>query len=481
MTDLGGTATDDSIELIPQGPGVVEWPPEPVSRPDLRHRTFDDTEFWKSIPEYGPVARDEFLDHRFQSRMSVTRLEQLEKTVGGLAPLGFIDDVRRGLLRAPMALRLSPYIISRIEWARAYEDPLRIQFLPVGSTALPDHPKLTLDSLHEQADSPTPGLVHRYPDRALFLALDVCPVYCRFCTRSYAIGADTESVDKVGFKPDPRRWERAFAYLESRHEIEDVVVSGGDAYILPPAHITAIGERLLAIPHIRRIRFATKGPAVVPMKILTDDAWTMALVGISEAARKLEKQVFLHTHFNHPAEITEITRRATNRLFTMGVTVRNQSVLIRGVNDDPGVMTELVRKLSFINVQPYYVYQHDMVAHVEELRTSVGATTEIERQVRGATAGFNTPLFVTDLPGGGGKRDVHSYDHYDPVTGISVYRSPAVDPARVYLYFDPIDGLPAESQRRWRTPGEDEAMIREAVEAAGLGSGPRFKSSRSAE
>jgi lysine 2,3-aminomutase len=121
-----------------------------------------------------------------------------------------------------------------------------------------------------------------------------------------------------------------------------------------------------------------------------------------------------------------------------------------------------------MNVQPYYVYQHDMVKHVEELRTTVESTTEIDREVRGTTAGFNTPLFIVDLPGGGGKRDVHSFDHYDPTTGISVYRSPAVDAEKVYLYFDPIHELPEEGRRRWHTAGEDESMIREAIAAAGL-------------
>ena len=132
-----------------------------------------------------------------------------------------------------MAMRISPYILSLIDWDNPYEDPLRTQFVPVASTRLPDHPALTLDSLHEQDDSPTPGLVHRYHDKVLFLPLDVCPVYCRFCTRSYAIGTDTDEVEKVDYKPAVARWDRAFAYLASRPEIEDVVVSGGDTYMLP--------------------------------------------------------------------------------------------------------------------------------------------------------------------------------------------------------------------------------------------------------
>jgi len=441
---------------------------EPISAAELTHRDFDESEFWRAIPAYRELSRDEFMDHRFQSRQSITSLEQLEATVGGLASQAFLEDVRDGQRRAPMALRISPYIISRIDWSEPFTDPLRVQFLPVSSTAVPDHPRLSLDSLHEQLDSPTPGLVHRYRDKALFLALDVCPIYCRFCTRSYAIGGDTSSVDKVSIKPNPRRWDKAFAYLASRPEIEDVVISGGDAYVLPPTHIKSIGETLLAIPHIRRIRFASKGPAIMPMKILSDGDWTDALTSVFETGRKLHKEVCLHTHFNSATEITEITREAMNELFSRGIPVRNQSVLIRGVNDDSDRMLDLIQKLSYMNVQPYYVYQHDMVKRVEELRTRVEHSTEIERSVRGATAGFNTPLFVVDLPGGGGKRDLHSYDHYDRTNGISVYRSSVVEGEKVYLYFDPLHLLPVEGRRRWHTAGEDEVMIREAIAAAGL-------------
>lgn len=329
---------------------------------------------------------------------------------------------------------------------------------------------LRLDSLAEQDDSPVPGLVHRYHDKVLFLALDVCPVYCRFCTRSYAIGGDTDSVDKVDYKPIPKQWNYAFAYLLSRPEIEDVVVSGGDAYFLPASRIRTIGETLLAIPHIRRIRFATKGPAVMPMKILSDTEWSDALIDLARTGRHMNKEVCLHTHFNHANEITDITRRAMRYLYREGVTIRNQSVMIRGVNDSDSAMNDLVKKLSEINVQPYYVYQHDMVKGVEELRTRVRKTADIERAVRGVTAGFNTPTFVTDAPGGGGKRVIHSHEHYDEETGISVYRSPTVDPDKAYLYFDPLSRLPEGGQARWDDEAEYSLMIAEAMQAAGCAS-----------
>lgn len=441
---------------------------EPVDEEDLEHRAFAEGPFWRAIPAFREVSREEFLDHRFQLRETVTRVEQLDVLLADLVSREFLQDVHDGLRLAPMNMRLSPYVLARIDWERPYEDPVRRQFIPVASTREHDHPKLTLDSLHEQEDSPTPGLVHRYPDKALFLPLDVCPVYCRYCTRSYAIGSDTELVDKVQYRLSRDRWDQAFAYLTSRPEVEDVVVSGGDVYMLPATMLREIGQMLLAIPHIRRIRFASKGPAVMPMKILSDREWTEALCEVVDMGREECKEVCLHTHFNTVNEISDLTRRAMNLLFRRGVKVRNQSVLIRGVNDDSEHMITLVRKLALMNVQPYYVYQHDMVQGVEELRTRVADTVEIERQVRGATAGFNTPMFVNDVPGGGGKRDVHSYDHYDEVTGVSVYRSPSVDEGKAYLYFDPICLLPEEGQARWADANQHDQIVREAVEAAGL-------------
>jgi len=439
----------------------------PVSEQSLAHRKYDDSDFWRSIPAFANVSRAEFLGHGFQNRKSVTRLDELREVVGGLVGPEFLADVKEGVRRAPMALRLSPYILARINWDEPYKDPLRIQFLPVASSFRPDHPKLLLDSLHEQKDSPTLGLVHRYPDKALFLAVDVCPVYCRFCTRSYAIGSDTQTVEKVSYLPNRQRWAQAYAYLLSRPEIEDVVISGGDAFFLAPRHLQEIGETLLAIPHIRRLRFATKGPAVAPMKILTHEEWTDALTTVVEKGRSLGKEVALHTHFNCPAEISGITKDAMDLLFERGIKVRNQSVLIRGVNDDPADMLHLVKKLSDMNVQPYYVYQHDMVRGVEDLRTRLADSADLERRVRGETAGFNTPTFVTDVPGGGGKRDLHSYDHYDETTGVSVYRSPAVDEDQRYLYFDPLHLLPEEGRRRWSDPSTRDAIVEEALAAAG--------------
>ncbi|MCZ7687173.1 MAG: KamA family radical SAM protein [Sandaracinaceae bacterium] len=335
-------------------------------------------------------------------KASITKVPKLLEALEGLVSPSFIEDAAEGFRNAPMAVRVSPYLLSLIDWNNPYEDPLRRQFIPLGSTRLADHPKLRFDSLNEQGDAPVAGLTHRYPDKALFLALDTCPVYCRFCTRSYAVGPEVEQdeLEKLSLKANKKRWDDAFGYIASRPELEDIVVSGGDSFNLRADQIREIGDRLLDIPNVRRMRFATKGPAVMPQKLLSDDEWFEALIAVVKRGRTMAKEVVLHTHFNHPNEITSITKRAMDRLQSEGVTVRNQSVLQRGVNDDVGTMQLLVKRLAYVNVQPYYVYVHDMVKGVEELRTTVETAANLEKNVRGVTAGFNTPVFVVDAPGG---------------------------------------------------------------------------------
>ena len=457
-----------SLKVLPIRPDaepIVAKKPA-VDPATLEHRNLVSGPFWQKIPAYRDVTEAQFLDHTWQAKNSITKIDKLLATVQGIVPSGFIDDIELGMKRAPMSVRVSPYMVSLINWEDPYNDPIRIQFFPLASRLLPDHPKLDLDSLHEQEDAPVPGLTHRYQDKALFLPLDTCPVYCRFCTRSYAVGIDTEGVEKVNLKANEERWKRAYAYMASRPELEDIVISGGDAYQLRAQQLTEIGEALLAMPNIRRMRFATKGPAVMPQKILTDTAWVDALTAVVEKGRKLHKEVVLHTHFNNPNEITDITEAAMNKLMERGITVRNQSVLQRGVNDTPATMTLLVKRLGHINVHPYYVYVHDLVKGVEDLRTTVDTALLIEKHVRGYTAGFNTPTFVVDAPGGGGKRDAHSYEYYDRESGISVYTAPSVKPGQYFLYFDPLHQLSAVAQRQWQDPAEQERMVETALAKA---------------
>jgi lysine 2,3-aminomutase len=240
---------------------------------------------------------------------------------------------------------------------------------------------------------------------------------------------------------DRLRWQRAFDWLEKHPEVEDVVLSGGDVFNLSPAAICEISKRLLNIASIRRIRIATKGLAVIPSRFGRDAKWTDAILDWISKGREKMVQVCIHTHFNHPNEITWVTKQACELLFKRGATIRNQSVLLRGVNDDPQTMSKLIKRLSYLQIQPYYVYQHDMVKGAESYRTPLQTALDLEKLIRGQTAGFNMPTFVIDLPGGGGKRGVHSFESYDREMGVSVYRSPVISNTRLYRYYDPIRTL----------------------------------------
>ncbi|MBX3730147.1 MAG: KamA family radical SAM protein [Candidatus Sumerlaeia bacterium] len=437
-----------------------------TDKPDLRHRQLRGGEFWKKIPAYANIPEELFNDHSWQLKHSITSVDKLLDTLRDIVSREFYDDAKAGFAKAPMAVRVSPYALALMNWDDPCNDPIRRQFIPLASHSTPDHPELHLDTLNEQNDSPVFGLTHRYPDKALFLALDICPVYCRYCTRSYAVGFDTEEVAKVKLAQDEKRYQRIFEYIRSQPQLEDIVISGGDAYMLRPSRIRLIGDTLLDIPHVQRLRFATKGPAIMPMKLLSDHEWYDALRAVVDRGRKLHKEVVVHTHFSHPDEITEISKRAMDRLMEDGITVRNQAVLQRGVNDDPATMILLTRRLSYINVHPYYIYMHDLVKGVEDLRTSVQVGVDIEKAVRGATAGFNTPNIVVDAPGGGGKRVVHSYEHYDRETGISVYTAPSVKAGRFFLYFDPFDQLAPDIQAAWRDEKKRNDMKQAALAAA---------------
>ncbi|KAI7541136.1 hypothetical protein KC331_g8758 [Hortaea werneckii] len=431
----------------------------PTDKPGQRPGFYSEpTEYWKTVKVWHNVTAKDFMSYRWQVANTIDRKDKLINFLSTVVPEQipqkrsnendtapfqtreeFLVNVVEGIKTAPMAIRLTPHILSVINWVDPVNDPVRCQFIPLKSGLLPDHPKLMLDSLQETTGSPVPGLVHRYPDKALFLATSVCPVYCRFCTRSYAVGGNTESVTKAAMKPIKRRWEAMFEYIEKTPAIQDIVVSGGDCYYLQPDHLLYIGERLLSIPNIKRFRLASKGLAVCPMRI-TDrsDGWTDSLVDLSNKGRQIGKQVALHTHFNHPAEITHATELAARYLFQQGVILRNQTVLLKGVNDDLDAMSRLVRQLADLNVQPYYVYQGDMISGVEDLRTPLSTILELENRMRGTIAGFMMPAFVVDLPGGGGKRLANSYETYDRDTGLSTWKAPGVAGDKVFEYYDPI-------------------------------------------
>ena len=239
VIDAGGAS--DAGDAV-QGAESVPALKPPVDPSTLTHKDLLGGEFWRKIPAYAEISEAEFLDHRWQAKHSITNIKKLLEALKGLVSDAFVADAERGFERAPMSVRVSPYLLSLIDWSNPHEDPLRVQFIPLGSRLLPDHPKLDLDSLHERVDMPVTGLTHRYTDKALFLALDTCPVYCRFCTRSYAVGIDTEEVSKFQLRVNAERWDKTFAYIRSRPELEDIVISGGDVYQLRAEQITQIGR-----------------------------------------------------------------------------------------------------------------------------------------------------------------------------------------------------------------------------------------------
>jgi lysine 2,3-aminomutase len=436
--------------------------------PELEHRNFRNDDFWKEVPGWAHVTRGEFADHKWQAKNSITKVAQVEKVLGSRLSKAVLEDILDGQKRTPMNIRITPYIFALINWDDPVNDPLRKQFLPLGSQFLPDHPFYLEDSLSEDVDSPIPMLTHRYPDKVLFLPTTICPVYCSYCTRSRIIGGSTEMIEKETYGANQKKWDLVFEYLASKPAVEDVVISGGDSFMLMPKQLQYIGESLLKIPHIRRIRFATKGIAIYPQKVLTDDEWFNALVNVHKLGRSFGKQVVIHTHFSSPREITKWSQMAMDRIFQEGIIVRNQAVLQDGVNNSLDQMVLLTRQLSYINIQPYYVYMHDMVPGCEHFRTTIKEGEDLEKAVRGTTAGFNTPTFVCDLPGGGGKRNVSSYEYYDQELGISVWTAPNVKPGQVFYYFDPIRKLSTEVQKRWESEKERRAMLSEVKAKAGI-------------
>ncbi|KAA8564691.1 hypothetical protein EYC84_011593 [Monilinia fructicola] len=464
-SNASGRAAVTDLPIFNDGPIPEPYIPHSTAKvpglPVYDAAMSDRSAYWQKIPRWKDVSEAKFLEYKFHASNTINTMMQLEVFMLEVLPPvlrrhpefpgivtreDFINDVKGGIKAAPMSIRMPPHILSIIDWNNPFDDPIRRQFIPMKSSKLEDHPKVELDSLHESDDSPVEGFVHRYYDKALFLATSICPLYCRFCTRSWSIGPETEKVKKTAFKPLLKRWEEIFTYIEDTPQLQDIVVSGGDCYSLTADNLRLIGERLISIPHIKRFRFATKGLAVSPVRILDDrDGWAAEMIRLSKLAKEAGKSMAIHTHFNHPRELTWISRMALQKLHVNNVTVRNQTVLLRGVNDDVATMSELIKKVADNNIIPYYVYQADMVQFVEDLRTPLSTILDLERHIRGSIGGFVTPNFVVDLPGGGGKRLAASYDTYDPVTGRSTFTAPAVTGKnkenRVYEYWDPLHSL----------------------------------------
>lgn len=436
--------------------------------PELDYN-FTTEDYWRKIPAWKSVTRIEFADYRWQQRNCITSLEDVERAFCGQLDPGLVNDLKAGLMSTPMNIRITPYIFGLIDWSEPFDDPIRRQFLPFGSQFRQDHPYCMDDSLGEEADNAAPFLTHRYHDKVLFLPTSICPVYCLYCTRSRLVGGSTAIKEKQAYGAKKHAWDKTFDYIRQQPEIEDVVISGGDLFMVPSAYISYIGKTLLRIPHIRRIRFATKGIAVLPMRITRDDDWVRAIESVCDLGRQMMKEVCIHTHIASDYEMTEWTVTAMQRMTSSGVKVRSQAVLIRGVNDDFDCMYRTLKKLSFLNIQPYLVYVHDMVPGCEHLRTTLADAEQMSKELQGSTAGFNMPRFVCDAPGGGGKREISSYERYDRELGVSAWVAPRVKPGKAFYYYDPVELLPESGRALWEDRTERERRLvgfRDEIEAA---------------
>ncbi len=334
--------------------------------------------------EFFPEVTDEqWNDWKWQVQNRIETLDQLKKYID-LTPEEE-QGIRATLGKLRMAI--TPYYLSLID----KNDP----HCPVRKQAIPSVQELHKadadldDPLHEDSDSPVPGLTHRYPDRVLFLITDQCSMYCRHCTRRRFAGQkDCES--------PAERIDKCIDYIARTPQVRDVLLSGGDALLVGDKLLESIISRLRAIPHVEIIRIGSRTPVVLPQRI------TPELVAMLQKYHP----IWLNTHFNHPNEVTEESKQACARLANAGVPLGNQTVLLRGVNDCTYVMKKLMHELVKMRVRPYYIYQCDLSTGIEHFRTPVSKGIEIIENLRGHTSGYAVPTFVVDAPGGGGKTPV---------------------------------------------------------------------------
>jgi lysine 2,3-aminomutase len=331
--------------------------------------------FWHNVPD------TDWNDWHWQLKNRITRLEQLEKLIPTLTEE---EIAGAALANHKLALAITPHFFNLID--PADEDcPIRRQVIPRLEETV-TAPWEMSDPCGEDSHSPVPGLVHRYPDRVLFLVTDRCAAYCRYCTRSRLVSNATG----YDFHPE---FDKQIEYVRQHPEIRDVLLSGGDPLLFSDEKLEHLLSKLRAIPHVEFLRIGTRIPVFLPQRI------TPALC---DTLRKYHP-LFISIHSNHPRELTTEVRDALGRLADAGIPLGNQSVLLRGVNDDPQVMKAHVQKLLMCRVRPYYIYQCDLISGSAHLRTSVKQGLQVMEQLRGHTTGYAVPQYVIDAPGGGGK------------------------------------------------------------------------------
>ena len=330
---------------------------------------------------YPETSDSDWNDWRWQLRHRI-------RDVDGLQRLFALSESERKTVdriggRLPVGI--TPYYASLMDPQDPFE-PIRRTMIPVGGELVRGRGEAD-DPLGEDDDSPVPGLVHRYPDRVLFLVTNFCATYCRYCTRARMVGHTGEHHFNT------KQYERALAYIESHPEIRDVLLSGGDPLTMGDDRLDWLLGQLRAIRHVEFLRIGTKVPAVLPQRIT------------AELLRMLRRHhpLWMSIHFMHPNELTPEVQEACERIADAGIPTGSQTVLVRGVNDDVETMKRLVHGLLRVRVRPYYLYQCDPIAGSEHLRTRVEDGLRIVGGLRGFTTGYACPTFVVDGPGGGGK------------------------------------------------------------------------------
>ena len=329
---------------------------------------------------YKPYSSPDWTNWKWQFRNRITGVEELEKVI--VLSETEKEDIARCLKTFRMAI--TPYYASLMDPVNP-ACPIRMQAVPtINETRV--LPYEMEDPLSEEFSSPVPNIVHRYPDRVLFLVTHQCSMYCRHCTRRRVVGEEDKPITAAEV-------DAAVGYIAKTPQVRDVLISGGDPLTLSDAILERIIERLRKIEHVEVIRIGTRVPVVMPMRI------TPELTGIL----KKYHPIWINTHFNHPREITPESIKACGDIVDAGIPLGNQSVLLRNINDSTEVMKELLLKLVKARIRPYYIYQCDLSRGIGHFRTKVDTGIEIMRNLTGNISGFAVPKFVIDAPNGGGK------------------------------------------------------------------------------
>lgn len=424
---------------------------------------------WTRLPGWRDVTAAQWESVQWQRAHCVKNAAQLRAVLGDLVDERFYADlVADQQATATMSMLLPPQMLNTMvpdappSTDAFYADPVRRYMLPVASdrrTDWPSHPHATRDSLHEHDMWVAEGLTHRYPTKVLAELLSTCPQYCGHCTRMDLVGNSTPAVPKLRLALKPvDRYDAHIAYLRAHPGVRDVVVSGGDVANIPWRNLESYLTRLLEIGTVRDIRLATKALMGLPQHWLQSDV-VEGLGRVATTAQRRGVNLAIHTHVNHANSLTPLVARAAQAALDAGVRdVRNQGVLMRGVNDTPTALLDLCFALQGeANILPYYFYMCDMIPNAEHWRVPVAQAQQLQHDIMGWLPGYATPRIVCDVPFVG-KRWVHMVDEYDREHGISYwtksYRTSieADDPevlTRQYPYYDPIDTLPASGQRWW--------------------------------